>query len=195
MIESQEALVRIGLISDTHIPGVVMEVPSKVNKAFEGVDMILHAGNVYTPKILDWLERIAPVRVAGSLDRDKQCHSDPRVEEKQVLEVEGHTIGVIHDLMVPGFGGWVYPGTLTNNFHYDGSHPIVPDEMFGKAVDIVVFGHTCTVMVEEHGGTMLINPGSPTLRDQLMKIGTVVVLELTPQKREATIIDLATDPL
>jgi len=61
---------KIGLISDTHIPGVVMEVPSKVNKAFEGVDMILHAGNVYTPKILDWLERIAPVKVAGSLDRD-----------------------------------------------------------------------------------------------------------------------------
>jgi predicted phosphodiesterase len=172
-----------------------MEVPSKVNKAFEGVDMILHAGNVYTPKILDWLERIAPVKVAGSLDRDKQCHGDPRVEEKQLLEVEGHTIGVIHDLMVPGFGGWVYPGTLTNNFHYDGSYPIIPDDMFGQSVDIVVFGHTCTVMVEEHGGKMLINPGSPTLRNQLMKIGTVVVLELTPQKREATIIDLATDLL
>ena len=65
--------------------------------------------------------------------------------------------------------------------------------MFGRPVDIVVFGHTCTAMVEEYGGMMLINPGSPTLRDQLMKIGTVVVLELTPQKREAKIIDLATD--
>ena len=184
---------RIGLISDTHLPGVVTEVPPQVSRAFEGVDMILHAGNVYTPAILDWLERIAPVKVSGSVDRDKQVHGDPRVEEKQVLEIEGHTIGVIHDLMVPGFGGWVYPGSLTNNFHYDGSHPIVPDDMFGRAVDIVVFGHTCTVMVEEYGGTMLINPGSPTLRDQLMKIGTVVVLELTPQKREARIIDLATD--
>jgi len=182
---------RIGLISDTHIPGGATEVPSNVNRAFEGVDMILHAGNVYIPAILDWLERIAPVKVSGSLDRDKQVHGDPRVEEKQVLEVEGHTIGVIHDLMVPGFGGWIYPGTLTMNFQYDSSRPIIPDEMFERAVDIVVFGHTCTAMVEEYGGTMLINPGSPTLRNQLMKIGTVAVLEVTPQKREAKIIDLA----
>ena len=85
----------------------------------------------------------------------------------------------------------MYPGFLTTFFHYDGSRPIIPDEMFGKAVDIVVFGHTCTAMVEEHGGTLLINPGSPTLRNQQKKIGTVVVLELIPQKREAKIIDLA----
>jgi predicted phosphodiesterase len=63
--------------------------------------------------------------------------------------------------------------------------------MFERAVDIVVFGHTCTAMVEVYGSTMLINPGSPTLRNQLMKIGTVVVLELTPQERQAKIIDLA----
>ena len=184
---------RIGLISDTHIPGGATKVPQNVVRAFEGVDMILHAGNIYTVPILDWLERIAPVKAAGSLDRDKPSHSDPRVDEKQVLEVEGHTIGVIHDLMVPGFGGWVYPGSLTRNFQYDSSRPIIPDEMFGSAVDIVVFGHTCTVMVEEHGGTLLINPGSPTLRNQLMKIGTVVVLEVTRQGREAKVIDLATD--
>ncbi|MDP6102115.1 MAG: metallophosphoesterase family protein [Dehalococcoidia bacterium] len=182
---------KIGLISDTHIPGVVTEVPSKVETAFEGVELILHAGNIYIPTILDWLERIAPVKAAGSLDRDKQSHGDPRVEEKQVVEVEGHTIGVIHDLMVPGFGGWIYPGSLTDNFSYDSSRPIVPDDMFERAVDIVVFGHTCTAMVEVYGSTMLINPGSPTLRNQLMKIGTVVVLELTPQERQAKIIDLA----
>ena len=87
----------------------------------------------------------------------------------------------------------MYPGSLTTHFHYDSSRPIIPDEMFGRAVDIVVFGHTCTAMVEEHGGTLLINPGSPTLRNQMMKIGTVVVLEQTPQGRKARIIDLATD--
>lgn len=182
---------RIGLISDTHIPGGATEVPSKVVEAFEGVELILHAGNIYTSRILDWLERIAPVKAAGSVDRDRQCHGDPRVAEKQVLEVEGQTIGVIHDLMVPGFGGYVYPGSLTTHFHYDSSRPLIPDEMFGKAVDIVVYGHTCTSLVEEHGGTLLINPGSPTLRNQLLKIGTVAVLELTRQSREVKVIDLA----
>ena len=111
---------RIGLISDTHIPGGATEVPSNVVKAFNGVDLILHAGNIYTSPVLDWLERIAPVKAAGSADRDRQCHGDPRVAEMQVLEVEGHTIGVTHDLMVPGFGGYVYPGSLANQFHHDG---------------------------------------------------------------------------
>ena len=184
---------RIGLISDTHIPGGATEVPANVVKAFEGVDLILHAGNVYTLPILDWLERIAPVKVSGSLDRDKHVHSDPRVAEKQVLEVEGHTIGMIHDLMVPGFGGWIYPGSLTTSFEYDSSRPLIPEEMFETAVDIVIFGHTCVAMVEEYGGTLLINPGSPTLRNQLMKIGTVAVLELTAESREVKVIDLATD--
>ena len=182
---------RIGLIADTHIPGGATEVPSNIVKAFKGVDLILHAGNIYTPPVLDWLERIAPVKAAGSADRDRQCHGDPRVAEMQVLEVEGQTIGVTHDLMVPGFGGYVFPGVLTNNFHYDGSRPLIPDGMFGKAVDIVVFGHTCTSLVEEYGGTLLINPGSPTWRNQLVKIGTVAVLEVTRQGRQVEVIDLA----
>ncbi|MBI4282278.1 MAG: metallophosphoesterase family protein [Chloroflexi bacterium] len=182
---------RIGLISDTHIPGGAKEVPSQVVEAFQGVELILHAGNVCITPVLDWLERIAPVRAAGSADRDRWCYGDPRVAEQQVLEVEGQTIGVLHDLMVPGFGGYVYPGSLKNHFDYDSSRPLIPDQVFGKAVDIVVFGHTCTALVEEYGGTLLINPGSPTLRDQLMKIGTVAVLEVTRQGRQVEVIDLA----
>ena len=182
---------RIGLISDTHIPGGATEIPSKVAKAFQGVDIILHAGNIYTSPVLDWLERIAPVKAAGSADRDRLCHGDPRVAEMQVLEVEGQTIGVMHDLMVPGFGGYIFPGVLTSHFHYDSSRPLIPDEMFGRAVDIVVFGHTCTALVEEYGGTLLINPGSPTWHNQTIKIGTVAVLELTRKGRQVEVIDLA----
>ena len=182
---------RIGLISDTHIPGGATEVPSSVRRAFEGVDMILHAGNIYLPHVLDFLELITPTKAAGGAHGDIQCDGDARVAERLVLEVEEHTIGVIHDLMVPGFGGWVYPGSLARLIHYDGSLPIIPDNMFGKAVDIVVFGHTCTAMVEEHGGTLLINPGSPTMRNQMKKIGTVAVLDLTPHMRKVKIIDLA----
>jgi len=182
---------KIGLISDTHIPGGATEVPEIVKDVFHDVDLILHAGNVYTVSVLDWLESIAPVKVAGALDRDKMCHGDPRVEEKQIIEVGDSVIGVIHDLMVPGFGGWIYPGSLSNVYDHQNRGPLVPDGMFGKKVDVIVFGHTCTVLVEEYGDTLLINPGSPTLRDQLRKIGTVVTLEISAGKREAKIIDLA----
>ena len=67
---------RIGVISDTHIPGGATEVPAAVAEIFEGVDLILHAGNIYTRPTLDWLEQIAPIKVAGSVDRDRQCHGD-----------------------------------------------------------------------------------------------------------------------
>ena len=46
-------------------------------------------------------------------------------------------------------------------------------------------------MVETHQGILLVNPGSPTLPRQVRKLGTVAILELTPEGREARIIDLA----
>ena len=55
---------RLGLISDTHIPEVTKELPPQIAKALQGVDLILHAGDVYAPFVLDELERIAPVLVA-----------------------------------------------------------------------------------------------------------------------------------
>ena len=48
---------RAGLISDTHTPAMGKVPPLEVARAFEGVDLILHAGDVYTSECLDWLER------------------------------------------------------------------------------------------------------------------------------------------
>ena len=58
---------RIGLLSDTRIPGVASEVPPQVTRAFEGVDMILHAGGIQASYVLDWLEQIAPVKAVGRI--------------------------------------------------------------------------------------------------------------------------------
>ena len=51
---------RIGIISDTHIPGSIPELWPEVAIAFKDVDMILHAGDLVTPAVVDWLEEIAP---------------------------------------------------------------------------------------------------------------------------------------
>jgi predicted phosphodiesterase len=47
-------------------------------------------------------------------------------------------------------------------------------------------------MVEEHDGILFVNPGSPTIPRNIMKLGQVAILDLTPGSREARIIDLAT---
>ena len=52
---------RIGLISDTHIPVAAPKLWPQVFDAFRGVDLIMHGGDLMVPDVIDWLEEIAPV--------------------------------------------------------------------------------------------------------------------------------------
>ena len=60
----------IGLISDTHIPDRAKEIPQKVIDAFKDVDLILHAGDLTSMKVIEELEKIAPtIVIQGNMDR------------------------------------------------------------------------------------------------------------------------------
>ena len=52
---------KIGLISDTHIPEAMPELPNQVRTVFDDTDLILHAGDLHCLEVLDWLGEIAPV--------------------------------------------------------------------------------------------------------------------------------------
>ena len=47
-------------------------------------------------------------------------------------------------------------------------------------------------MVESHQGVLLVNSGSPTLPRQSRRLGSVGILELTPEGASARIIELTT---
>ena len=82
---------KIGLIADTQVPSA--ELSPKVKAAFEGVDLILHAGDILIPSCLDYLEEIAPVK-AVETGAERQLRGDSRVvEHHRVVEAEGHSIG------------------------------------------------------------------------------------------------------
>ena len=181
---------RIGVISDTHVPSVSKEPPYEVARAFEGVDLILHAGDIYIPSCLDWLEQIAPVW-AVELGSWAHFTGDSRVAEKRAIDLEGHFIGMVHDLMLPGMTSEVRPGVIDAKFPSIASLPTAVEKFFGSAVDIVVFGHTHEAVVEEHQGVLFVNPGSSSLPKQTRRLGQVAILELTPEGREANIVDLA----
>ena len=181
---------RIGVISDTHNPSASKEPPPEVARAFEGVDLILHAGDIYLPSCLDWLERIAPVK-AVELGSKVHFDGDPRVAEKQVFELEGHTIGMVHDLMLPIMTREVRPGVIAKHLPSTTELPSSVEKFFGAAVDIVIFGHTHHAVVEEHQGILFINPGSPSLPMQIWRLGQVAILELMTEEWEARIVELA----
>ena len=112
---------RIGLISDTRVPGGANEVPQEVKTALEGVDLILHAGGIHVPSVLDWLEDIAPVMAVGRIHGGQaerptplalESMSDARVSELLVLPIEGHTIGMVNNLELDGFSEDILPGAL-----------------------------------------------------------------------------------
>lgn len=83
---------RIGLISDTHIPTAAKTLWPQIYEAFRGVDLIMHAGDLMVPEVIDWLEEVAPVMaVWGNGDfrgwERTVPPDDPRLSEAKVLTV------------------------------------------------------------------------------------------------------------
>jgi hypothetical protein len=161
-----------------------------VAQAFEGVDLILHAGHANVASCLEWLGRIAPVRATESWLQG-EGESWTRSGQVAVMEVAGHTIGMVHELIIGSLADDVLPGALGRAFPDAGPLLEELESIFGVAVDIVVCGYTHEAMVETHGGVLFVNPGSPSLVRQQVRLGTVAILELDEDRREARIVSLA----
>lgn len=122
----------VGLISDTH--GLVRP---DVHTALEGVELILHCGDVGGDSILDELALIAPVRaVRGNTDPP----DDPRLPESIEVNVGGVRIHVSHGHET----GAPTPEKLLAR--YDG--------------DVIVYGHTHEALVVKADGRWVVNPGA-----------------------------------
>ena len=104
---------RIGLISDTHIPEARHELWPQVFDAFAGVDCILHAGDIHDLIVIDQLSDVAPTFAArgngddGSGGRPIQPFDD-RLREAWLLNLAGLRVGLTHDVPIPE-----YPPHLT----------------------------------------------------------------------------------
>lgn len=178
----------IGLLSDTHIAWPEQSLPTaQIKKAFRGVDLILHAGDIWIPWVLDELETIAPVLAAqGDDDLETDIGNDTRIVKKQVLSLEGLDIWVTHTK--PRYG-LINSAYQTSSYSRLFNHDSVPPETVDPP-DVVVFGHSHFAEIENFHGTLLINPGSPTLPQYLPKLGSVGLLRLAAGKVESQIVPL-----
>ena len=78
------------------MPASVRTLWDEIGVAFEGVDLILHAGDIVLPSVLDQLEEIAPVLAArGNNDPGWDDH---RLADTQWLDLEGFRIAMVHDM-------------------------------------------------------------------------------------------------
>jgi len=119
----------IGLVSDTH--GLVR--PEALAE-LRGCPLILHAGDVGKPEVLDALGRIAPViAIRGNNDREAWARRLPDVLD---LSINGDRVYVIHDV-----------------------HDLAFDPQT-EGIRAVVSGHSHRPAIAERGSVMFINPGS-----------------------------------
>jgi putative phosphoesterase len=171
---------RIGLISDTHCPWSQKELPEQVYDTFKGVDLILHAGDIYSYSILDQLGRVAPV--LASLGDDDYDGNDARVQPKHILELDGKIIWLIHE-------GPYAPITSTFIPLWWKSR-LAPGDKNRNKPDIIISGHQHRTFVDRTDSVLHISSGSPTLLHYQKGLGTVGILDIGDGKADVDIIQL-----
>ena len=148
----------IGIISDTH--GLLR--PEAMH-ALQGSDLIIHAGDVGDPGIIEELKSIAPVfAVRGNVDTEPWAQALP---ETEVIEAGPATIYVLHDVhaldLDPAAAG----------FH------------------IVISGHSHKPARTEHAGVLFLNPGSAGPRRFQLPV-TIARLDLTQKPWQVEFVNL-----
>ncbi len=178
---------RIGLISDTHIPEACPELWPQVFDAFAGVDAILHAGDIHELFVLDQLHDIAPLWAARGNGEDgsggRPIQPDHKLlRESWLVELGGLKVGLTHDVPIPEF-----PPHLTLER--------AMQRYFGRTdLDVLIYGDTHVEAIDTVGQTLCVNPGSPTFPHNLnTQLGTIGFLEISGGRAEATIWQLTED--
>lgn len=132
---------KVGVISDTHVPAIVKALPPVIFDIFKDVELILHAGDLVERSVLEELKAIAPVEaVAGNMDTIEIRQTLPA---KKIVEIGRFRVGLIH-----GQG------------NIEGQKQRIRKEF--DTVDLIVFGHSHIPFWGKVGDVLFLNPGSPT---------------------------------
>ncbi|MBW2712627.1 MAG: metallophosphoesterase family protein [Deltaproteobacteria bacterium] len=119
----------MGVLSDTH--GLLRD---EARDALANCSLILHAGDIGDPGVLQELEDMAPVvAVRGNTDMSSWSQ---HLSHTELVEFQGFSFYILHDL-----------------FELD------LDPQAAK-INAVISGHTHRPLVEERNGVLFLNPGS-----------------------------------
>jgi len=135
----------VAVTSDTHYGDKTRNMPSPLFESLkkEEPDLILHAGDVTSPELLEKLEEIAPtIAVRGNADH-------LNLPEEKIVEAGDVLIGIIH-----------------GHQFFSLNAQFLTLKALDMGVDLLVFGHTHRFYHDSysiHGRrAVLLNPGSPT---------------------------------
>jgi putative phosphoesterase len=148
----------VGVISDTH--GLMR--PQAID-ALRGCDLIIHAGDVGTPEVIDALRSVAPTfAVRGNVDTAGWAAALPVTER---VEAGGLAFLVLHEISQLGLD----PGA--------------------EGLAAVVFGHSHMPSIERRGGVLFLNPGSAGPRRFKLPVA-VARVRVSGQQLDPEIVEL-----
>ena len=149
---------RIGLISDTH--GLVRP---EALAALKGFELIVHAGDIGKPEVLDCLQAIAPLAaIKGNNDTAPWARYIPETLDLRLNRTGVRVIHNVHDL---------------------------EDKLPAAGVQVVISGHSHKPSVVRRDNVLFVNPGSAGPRRFKLPV-TVGLLSLQNADAQAEIIYL-----
>ncbi|MFW6001009.1 MAG: YfcE family phosphodiesterase [Halanaerobium sp.] len=133
---------KIGVISDTHLPDSGSGLPEKLMKELKKVDLIIHAGDLTENEVYEHLKSVNEVKaVAGNMD---SFALREKLKEKITFTVNEKRISIVHGHQFRG-------RNMLQGLNYS-----FPES------DLIIFGHTHRPFNEKLGEKIFFNPGSPT---------------------------------
>ena len=128
---------KIAVLSDTHYIAGFTRFPTDFWQQFQGVEMILHCGDIGDKELYTDLTALAPVTAV--LGNNDGAVFGGTLPERQLFPIEGVRIGMFHGHR------WCAPFGFTK-----------------ADIDLLLCGHTHVPRDEMIDGIRVINPGSVT---------------------------------
>lgn len=150
-------MVRIGVISDTHLTKVTDDFRRMMEGYFSGVDYLIHAGDMIRPEVYQYLCQWHLFAVRGNMDDTELSAILPRT---RIETLGGKRIGIVH-----GAGNW-----------YNVQHFVLAQF---TDVDLIVFGHSHIPLYKKEDTGELFNPGA--IMRPLSEQKTVGMIEIENQ--------------
>jgi putative phosphoesterase len=160
----------VAVLGDTHLPRGSRALPHECVRRLQAADLILHAGDHSSLESLEELRALGPPveAVYGNADEPALRELLPK---ELVVEAGGARIGMTH---VPG-------PRAGRQARLQARFP---------ECDAVVYGHTHSPELVQHGGVWLLNPGSPTERRRAPE-RTMLALRIVAGRLDPELIALA----
>lgn len=150
-------VLRVGILSDTHLVRPDNRFKKQVRHCFQGCGIIIHAGDMTHPSALEVFSEMQVFAVHGNM-----CDASARAlyPSQQIFSLGKYTIGLTH-----GAGlGLDIEGALFDLF---------PD------ADCMIYGHTHRPSIQHYGKRIILNPGCFRSTGRYGASGTYAILEMS----------------